>query len=94
MATDRVGASRAVRATQTDVEPGPVTIPANHPLLTGQSPAFRRRRSGKELDSAEDAAERLGVDPSFARTIQEYLRARRRLRLDQFGWRAALRRGE
>jgi hypothetical protein len=37
------------------------------------------------------AAGQLGVDPVFARTIEEYLLARRRLAISRAGWRASFR---
>jgi hypothetical protein len=37
----------------------------------------------------ELAAEQLALDPDFARTLAEYLLARRRLRLGRAGWRAS-----
>ncbi|HEY7067151.1 MAG TPA: hypothetical protein VII06_37160 [Chloroflexota bacterium] len=68
-------------------------------VLAAAAPAFARRllafRQGRADDpphSSEAGAERIGIDSSFARTLDEYLQARRRLRLDRSGWRAGFHR--
>ena len=55
-------------------------------------PAHRRAEVDGQAHSIDAAADRLAVDPRFTQVVDRYLGARRRLRLDRAGWRAAFRR--
>jgi hypothetical protein len=80
----------AAHAAATTAPGRSVEFPAELHPLARQFLAYREGRLDGRLHSLEDAAERFGIDPPFARTVDEYLGARRRLRLRRAGWRASL----
>lgn len=93
MATDQSRASQAVRAAQMSVASSQAALHTARQSLAGQFVAFQEGIVDDQSPAIADAADHFGVDPTFARTVEEYLQARRQLRLARFGWRAGFRRG-
>ncbi len=65
----------------------PGFLAALHPLER-EFLAYRHAAAGGQPHSLDETAEHFGIDPAFARLVDEYLAIRRRLHLEQAGWRA------